>query len=136
MLSSCSQESRALGPDQPQTAPRAAHDPRAPGYDGSAYQIAQGGRYFTWYGCGGCHGADATGVRDLKAYGGGVEQVYLAIVQRHGRADYGARVPVEQVWQIAAYVRELGRTDPTKRRRQDLDLSGEPQGNSWSGPVR
>lgn len=136
LLSGCSQESRALGPDQPQTAPRRTHDPRVPRYDGNLYQIAQGGRYFTWYGCGACHGADATGVRDLHARGGGFEQVYRAILQQHGAVDYGARVPVEQLWEIAAYVREVRRIDPTKRRRQDIDQSGEPYADSWSGPVR
>jgi cytochrome c oxidase cbb3-type subunit 3 len=135
-LSGCSQESHALGPDQPQTVPRGSDDPRATRYDDNAYQISQGGRYFTWYGCGACHGADATGALDLHAHSGGFEQVYRAIVRGHRGADYGARVPVEQLWQMTAYVREVGRIDPTKRRRQDIDQSGEPQGDSWSGPVR
>lgn len=50
--------------------------------------------------------------------------------------EYGARIPVEQIWQIAAYVRPLPGIKPELRRRQNLDEAGEPQGANWSGPVR
>jgi putative transposase len=49
-LASCSEEVRTSGAELPQTPPTSAQDPRAANYEGNAYQVAQGGRYFTWYG--------------------------------------------------------------------------------------
>jgi hypothetical protein len=40
-----------------------------------------------------------------------------------------ARVPVEQLWQITAYVRDLSSHYPEKRRRLSLDQKAEPQGS-------
>ncbi len=141
MLAGCSAESRSVGPDLPQTQPFGAQDPRAARYEGNAYQIAQGGRYFTWYGCGGCHGSDASGPLNLNdklwKRGGDLDQVYRSIASGHAgaMARYGARIPTEQLWQITAYVRTLPQLKPEKRRRQDLDQVGEAQGSTWAGPV-
>jgi mono/diheme cytochrome c family protein len=140
-LAGCSAESRSVGPDLPQTEPNGAQDPRAARYERNAYQVAQGGRYFTWYGCGVCHGSDATGARNLNdklwAHGSDLDQVYRYIARGHGGAlaRYGERIPPEQLWQITAYVRTLPQLKPEKRRRQDVDQIGEAQGRSWTGPV-
>jgi len=142
MLSAgCAKESRTLGPDQPQTPPNGPDDPRAAKYDGNVYQIGQGGRYFAWYGCGACHGLDAKGPVNLSGalwrHGRALDQVYDFIANRHpGNPRYGERIPTEQLWQITAYVRSLPDLPPERRRRQDMDQVGEPQGNTWSGPVR
>lgn len=142
LLASCSAESRTVGADLPQTAPHGAHDPRAAKYERNRYQVGQGGRYFTWYGCGACHGAGATGALDLNdkiwVHGGDLYQVYAFIARGHAGAlaQYGARIPVEQLWQITAYVRTLPQLKPEQRRRQDMDEVGEPQGATWAGPVR
>ncbi|MDB5688614.1 MAG: cytochrome c [Sphingomonas bacterium] len=130
-----------LGPDLPQTPPNGADDPRAAKYDGNAYQISQGGRYFAWYGCAGCHGSDAKGrlaLADMQwRHGGALDEVYAFIARGHpGKlARYGDLIPPEQVWQLTAYVRSLPELAPERRRRQDLDQVGEPQGRTWSGPV-
>jgi cytochrome c oxidase cbb3-type subunit 3 len=138
----CSKESRTLGPDLPATPPNGPADPRAAKYEGNVYQVAQGGRYFTWYGCGGCHGAGAQGAANLgdrqSAHGGELNRVYTFIANGHsGRlAAYGDRIPPEQLWQLTAYVRSLPQLAPERRRRQDLDQVGEPQGRIWAGPVQ
>lgn len=138
-LAGCSAESRTVGADLPQTEPTGAQDPRAARYERNAYQVAQGGRYFTWYGCGGCHGSDAAGALNLNdtlwAHGSDLDQVYRFIAQGHGDARYGERIPTEQLWQITAYVRTLPQLKPEKRRRQDVDQVGEAQGDNWTGPV-
>ena len=107
-------------------------------FEGNAYQVAQGGRYFAWYGCGGCHADGAQGALDLGdgqwRRGGAFDRVYAAVADGHGGAGAG-RIPVEQSWQIAAYVRSLKDLQPAKRRRQDLDQQAEPQGAHWSGPL-
>jgi cytochrome c oxidase cbb3-type subunit 3 len=140
-LSACSGEKRTLGSDLPQSAPTGPDDPRVAAYEQNAFQVSQGGRYFTWYGCSSCHGDSAKGMLDLsraeRRRSASFDQVYAMIAQhrRAGRDSYGSRIPVEQLWQITAYVRELPDTPPEKRRRQDIDQQGEPQGDNWAGPV-
>lgn len=141
LASACTRESRTVGPEQPQTPPNAATDPRITYFENNAYQIAQGGRYFTWYGCGACHAEGAPGARDLALemtrQPRGFDTVYAAIADhRNVPMNYGARIPVEQLWQITAYVRSLPGIKPELRRRQNLDEAGEPQGSNWTGPVR
>lgn len=142
LLGACEREKRELSPSPPATAPTGPADPRAALYQQNNYQVSQGGRLFGWYGCQSCHGDDATGVRNLAdnqwRYGGDPAAIYASIA--HGRAGgmpaYGGRIPPEQIWQLTAYARELHETEPAKRRRQDLDQAGEPQGTSWTGAVR
>ena len=140
LLAACSREARDIGPSLSQTAPRGAHDPRVAYYQDNVYQVAQGGRYFGWYGCVACHGEGAPGARNLGdgrwRHGGGFDQVYAAIAQRHGTLNYAARIPAEPLWQLTAYVRDLPQHTPEKRRRLAVDQVGEPQGRVWSGPVR
>jgi cytochrome c oxidase cbb3-type subunit 3 len=141
MLSGCAREGRLLASDQPQTPPDGPADPRARRYGDNFYQLAQGGRYFTWYGCAGCHGPTAKGTLDLAdgrwVHGGAANQIYAFIAAGHPSPlpRYGERIPVEQLWQITAFVRDLPQEDPAKTRRNALDQQGEPQGASWQGPV-
>ncbi|MGF7147326.1 mono/diheme cytochrome c family protein [Sphingomonas zeicaulis] len=135
-LTACDQERRSIDGEQPVTDPIGATDPRWAQYDGNVWQVAQGGRYFTWYRCGRCHGATAKDLLDLADgrwhHGGTPDRIYAAIT-RHGPA--AAQIPSEQRWQLAAYVRQLPLLDPARRRRQDLDQTGEAQGAAWSGPI-
>jgi cytochrome c oxidase cbb3-type subunit 3 len=136
----CGSEARTVGPEQPMTPPASGDDPRITFYQGNVSQVAQGGRYFGWYGCGGCHTLEATGVLDLKdglwRYGGGFDQVYRAISDGHGDMRWGTRIPVQQLWQITAYVRDLPKQKPERSRRQTMDQQGEPTGSTWNGALR
>jgi mono/diheme cytochrome c family protein len=138
LVSACSAERRPIGPTQPQTPPNGAADPRGALFESNPYQLSQGGRYFAWYGCGACHAEGARGFLDLAdgrwRRGGAFDQVYGAVATGHSPA-YADRIPVEQLWQITAYVRSLASLPPGKRRRQDLDQQGEPQAGNWSGPA-
>lgn len=140
VLAGCSREARSVYATPPQTPPHGPDDPRVPFYQGNAYQVSQGGRYFSWYGCAACHGQDAKGALALGdgvwAHGGGFDQVYASIAQRHPGERYGERIPTEQLWEIAAYVRDLDEVAPEKRGRQDRDQQAEPQASAWSGPQR
>ncbi|VWX49432.1 Cytochrome c oxidase polypeptide III [Novosphingobium sp. 9U] len=122
----------------PQTAPLNDDDPRIGAYQANLYQISQGGRYFGWYGCSGCHTDDAPGARDLPdgqwRQGSGFAQVYAAIADRHGQLAFRQRIPVEQLWQLTAYVRDLPQHTQDKRRRQQADQKSEPVGPAWTGP--
>lgn len=135
MLAACSAEKRIVDADQPVTAPARPGDPQAARFEGNAFQISQGGRYFAWYGCGTCHGTGVKGPADLSDPMRRDRLIAIyAKIQSHGTVT--ARIPVEQRWQLAAFVRQLPATDREYRRRQDLDQVGEPQGSSWQGPVR
>ncbi|SFR75862.1 hypothetical protein [Sphingomonas jatrophae] len=138
VLGGCSSEARQLGPTAPQTRPISNADPRIPAYQANVYQVAQGGRYFGWYGCGGCHAEGATGVLNLGdtqwKHGDGFADLFTAIADRHGRLAYDRRVPVEVLWQLTAFVRDLPAHKAEKRMRTARDQKAEPQGATWSGP--
>jgi len=140
LTSGCSKEARDIGPSVAQTPPHDARDPRIGYYQDNAYQVAQGGRYFSWYGCTGCHADGSSGWRNLAdgrwRRGDGFDRIYAAIADGHGARHYAGRIPAEQLWQLTAYVRDLPLHTPEKRRRQMVDQVGEPQGDGWSGPVR
>ncbi|MGN7161266.1 c-type cytochrome [Sphingomonas sp. SAFR-052] len=137
-LSGCSGEARTVAPTVPQTPPRSDGDARIGAYQGNAYQIAQGGRYFGWYGCSACHGEGIDPVRNLAdgrwRHGAGFAAVYRAIAMGHG-GRFGRTIPPEQLWQITAYIRDLPTHTPEKRRRSAADQSAEPQGAVWRGPL-
>jgi mono/diheme cytochrome c family protein len=141
VLTGCAREARLLASDQPQTAPDGPGDPRESRYQDNYYQVSQGARYFSWYGCAGCHGPDAKGVLDLAdgrwLHGGSVDQVYRAIGAHPAPLPrYGERIPIEQLWQLTAFARDLSKNDPGKNRRNALEQEGEPQGTTWRGPLR
>jgi mono/diheme cytochrome c family protein len=137
VLSGCSREKRLVDADQSVTAPLSAADPRTSQYRDNAFQVSQGGRYFVWYGCNACHSQTARGAADLGdrswRHGDTIDRIFASI------ADHGAlglRIPLEQRWQLAAYLSQLPTLDPALRRRQDLDQAGEAQAGVWNGPVR
>jgi len=132
-LAACEKEARVIAADQPQTPPRGAQDPRAAAYENNAYQVSQGGRYFTWYGCGRCHAVGGAG--DLTTAGARSDLAHIYATVAHGHTS-GSRIPSEQIWQIAAYIRSLPHIDAARAHRQDRDLRGEPQGATWSGALR
>jgi len=141
-LVGCTREARTIASDQPHTPPDGQADPRTALYEDNYYQVSQGGLYFTWYGCAGCHGTEAKGALDLAdgrwLHGGTVADIYASITTGHPAAlpRYGERIPVEQLWQIAAFVNDLARNDPARNRRNALDQQGQPQGAAWQGPVQ
>jgi mono/diheme cytochrome c family protein len=138
-LPACSKEARVIASDQPQTPPNGPADSRAARYEQNDYQVSQGGRYFSWYGCSTCHGPSAKGALDLAdghwQHGGTIDRVYAFIADGHGAANYRLRIPDEQLWQLAAYVRSLPQTDAARTLRQNADEAAEPQGSRWNGPV-
>jgi len=141
MLAGCTREARLVASDQPQTPPTGPHDPRAERYEGNFYQVSQGGRYFSWYGCEACHGNSARPTLDLAGPGrrrtATLRDTYAAIATGHPApiSRYADKIPVEQLWQISAFVQDLGKNDPSRNRRNSLDQRGEPQGDTWQGPV-
>jgi cytochrome c oxidase cbb3-type subunit 3 len=90
-------------------------DPRAPLYEGNAYQINEGQRYYEWFNCSGCHahGGGDVGpalMDDEWRYGGAITQIRASIAEGrpNGMPSFSDKIPDEQLWQIAAYVRSMG----------------------------
>lgn len=89
-------------------------DPRGRFFEGNAYAISQGQRYYRWFNCSGCHanGGGGMGPPLMDAewrYGGRIEEIYQTIEQGrpNGMPSFGDKIPEEQIWQIAAYVRSM-----------------------------
>jgi cytochrome c oxidase cbb3-type subunit III len=84
-------------------------------YEENAYHVGEGKRLFSWFNCVGCHahGGGSIGpalMDDRWIYGGEIDQIYLTIVQGrpNGMPAFGGKIPSQQIWQIAAYVRSMG----------------------------
>ncbi|HZP67218.1 MAG TPA: c-type cytochrome [Rudaea sp.] len=104
---------------EPDGAPAPPPDPRGKEYEGNAYHINQGGRLFRWFNCAGCHaaGGGSIGPSLMDAhwrYGGGIDQIYATILdgRPNGMPAFRGRIPAQQIWEIAAYVRALSGNVP------------------------
>jgi len=105
-------------------------------YDDNAYAVSEGKRLFRWYNCSGCHanGGGNMGpplMDDKWIYGAEPEQIVGTILQGrpNGMPSFAGRMPEEQAWQIAAYVRSMSgqlRTDVAANRGDSLS-SGPPE---------
>jgi cytochrome c oxidase cbb3-type subunit III len=105
---------RIAAPVQTSMQSNGPRDPRARFFEGNAYAISQGQRYYRWFNCSGCHanGGGGMGPPLMDAnwrYGGRIEEIYQTIEQGrpNGMPAFGEKIPEEQIWQIAAYVRSM-----------------------------
>ena len=123
------------GPTEPiETARLASTEDRRDEYN--AFAVNQGKRLFRWYNCNGCHAQGGGNMGppltdDKWLYGHGPADVYATIVQGrpNGMPSFAGRMPEEQAWQIAAYVRSMSgqlRTDVAANRGDSLS-SGPPE---------
>ena len=89
-------------------------DPRAVRYYDNADAVTTGKRLFSQYNCTGCHSNGGGGMGpslmdDEWIYGGRLEQIHQTLVEGrpNGMPAWGGKVPDEQLWQLAAYVRSM-----------------------------
>jgi len=140
-LSACQRERRAIGPSPPESGPVAAvselfpgggqpppPDPRSRKYEANAFQISQGGRLYRWFNCNGCHFNGGGGIGpalmdDQWIYGASIEQIYNSIAQGrpNGMPSWNGKIPPQQIWQIAAYVRSLSANVPASANSSRYD---------------
>jgi cytochrome c oxidase cbb3-type subunit III len=85
-------------------------------YESNAYHVAQGKKYYVWFNCNGCHahGGGGSGpalIDDQWIYGSSIENIVQTIREGrpNGMPSFRGKVTDEQVWQLAAYVRSMGR---------------------------
>jgi cytochrome c oxidase cbb3-type subunit 3 len=127
LLAGCEREKRAFHDEAPAVndvsptsfraggTPRpVAKNPQADEYERNAIHISEGKRYYEWYNCYSCHAAGGGDVGpplmdDKWRYGGEIEQIYSSIVEGrpNGMPSFAGRIPEQQVWEIAAYVRSM-----------------------------
>lgn len=89
-------------------------NPRALPYYDNADAVGQGKRLYNQYNCVGCHFNGGGGIGpplmdDIWIYGGRLDQIYDSVYQGrpNGMPAWGGKIPDQQIWQIAAYVRSM-----------------------------
>jgi cytochrome c oxidase cbb3-type subunit 3 len=144
VLGACEREQRSFRPNpgQPDTrVPQPSLVPRPgppessrPGegkkFEANAYHVGQGKQFFRAFNCIGCHGNGGGGIGPALMdanwiYGGDIKSIYVTI--RDGRPNgmpaFGGKIPDDQIWEIAAYVRSLSgqlRTDVAPNRNDSI----------------
>lgn len=84
-------------------------------YENDSYNLSQGKRLYTWFGCSSCHG-DGRGAAGPSFLDGwwlyGPEMVSIVASIRdgrpHGMPAFQNRMTIEQIWQLAGYVQTIG----------------------------
>jgi cytochrome c oxidase cbb3-type subunit III len=102
----------ALEPGRDRSA--VTEDPRAAAYYDSADAVNTGKRLFGQYNCSGCHSNGGGGMGpdlmdDEWIYGSRLTQIHQTLVEGrpNGMPSWGGKIPDQQLWQIAAYVRSM-----------------------------
>ena len=85
----------------------------------NAYDISEGKRLFSQWNCTGCHSHGGGGMGpplmdDEWVYGSDPENIVATIVEGrpNGMPSFRHRIPPQQLWQLAAYVRSLAGLTP------------------------
>jgi len=84
-------------------------------YETDPVALTEGRKLFVWYNCAGCHGGHAGGgmgpsLRDVDwIYGNSDAHIFDSIAhgRAHGMPAWGTKLPEEQIWKLAAYVKSL-----------------------------
>lgn len=107
-------------------------------YEGNAYQLNQGKRLYSWFGCATCHGADGGGGIAPSFLDGwwlyGPEMVSIAASIRdgrpHGMPPFRDKMTTEQIWQLAGYIRTVGAySAKTAAPSRNDDMTARPAEN-------
>ena len=89
--------------------------PVASPYQDNAWGMGEGKRLYSAYNCSGCHGVNGGGaigpalIDDKWIYGSQPDQIYSTISQGRpdGMPSFGGHIPVQQIWQLVAYVQSM-----------------------------
>ncbi len=123
-------------------------DQRAAAYYDNADAVTTGKRLYTQYNCSGCHSNGGGGMGpslmdDQWIYGGRLEQIHQTLVEGrpNGMPTWGGKIPDQQLWQIAAYVRSMSlpetlaaQNGPTPSQEPAPVPKAADQDSGWSPP--
>lgn len=150
LVAACEREDRAFraDPAATETPERIALSSLSPGlggpsehrtgqgerYEGNAYHLSEGKRLYKWFNCNGCHanGGGDSGpplMDDRWIYGGRIENVVQTIREGrpNGMPSFRTKIPDEQIWQLAAYVRSMsGQAPKDAAPNRDDDMHNGP----------
>jgi cytochrome c oxidase cbb3-type subunit 3 len=94
--------------------PVVSTDPRAAKYLNNAAAVITGMKLYKAYNCNGCHSNGGGGMGPSLMdgtwiYGSRLEQIHQTLVEGrpNGMPAWAGKIPDEQMWQIAAYVRSM-----------------------------
>lgn len=122
----------APGGDRP-----ALSDTKGSRFEANAFHLNEGKRLFDWFNCSGCHANGGGGMGpplmdDKWIYGSSIESIHATI--RDGRPNgmptFGQRVPDDQIWELAAFVRSLaGNASKAAAPGRNDDMMAHPSEN-------
>ncbi|PRH89062.1 cytochrome C [Labrys okinawensis] len=133
-LPTCQREERETRPQPPfgsvQPAPvttleaggqtPAAGSSKAARFEANAFHLSEGKRLFSWFNCSGCHanggGGMGPALMDEKwIYGSSIESIHATIRdgRPNGMPSFGTKIPDDQIWELAGYVRSLSGNAPS-----------------------
>ena len=84
-------------------------------YEITAFDLAQGKRLYSWFGCSGCHG-DGRGGRGPSfidgwwLYGPSMVSIVASIRdgRPHGMPAFKDKMTADEIWQLAGYIKSMG----------------------------
>ncbi len=98
----------------------AARSGKAARFEANAFHLSEGKRLFSWFNCSGCHanggGGMGPALMDEKwLYGSSIENIHATIRdgRPNGMPSFGTRIPDDQIWELAGYVRSLSGSAPS-----------------------
>ena len=126
-----------------------SEDPRAAQYYDNPDAVAVGARLFAQYNCNGCHSSGGGGMGpDLMdggwIYGSRLAQIHQTLVEGrpNGMPAWGGKIPDQELWQLATYVRSLSlpatiaaEADDTPGQRPAVVPRAADEDAGWTPPA-
>ncbi|MBZ9841398.1 c-type cytochrome [Mesorhizobium sp. CA5] len=95
-------------------------DNKAASFEANAFHLSEGKRLFGWFNCSGCHanggGGMGPALMDEKwIYGSSMESIHATIRdgRPNGMPSFRDKIPDDQIWELAAFVRSLSGNAPS-----------------------
>jgi cytochrome c oxidase cbb3-type subunit III len=157
-LAACEREDRSFRPKPvaSETDEKVALAPLSPGpssptvytsgkgqeFENNAYHLSQGKQLYKWFNCVGCHGNGGGGsgpalMDDKWIYGSEIENIVATVREGrpNGMPSFRGKIPEDQIWQIAGYVRSMSGGVPTSAApSRDDALQARPAENRQPSP--
>lgn len=115
-------------------------------YEGNAFAVSEGKRLFEWFNCAGCHAHGGGGMGpplmdDQWIYGSEPANIFATIIEGrpNGMPAFRGRIPTQQVWQLAAYVRSMSgqlRKDVAPGRSDNMQVRPSEQSTPRAQPTQ